>query len=321
MTSFQIGAPLIAMPLSEQERLEKLTPPSGKLRMVLDTDTYNEIDDQFALVHALLSPERLQVEAVYAAPFFNERSTSPENGMERSYDEILRLLELLKVSPDGYAFRGSKGYLTAADQPVESAAARDLVAKALSSDETLYVATIGAPTNVASAILMEPRIIGKIVVVWLGGGAPYWHTASEFNLRQDLHASRVLFDSGVPLVQIPCRPVASHLITSLPEIERYVEGKGMLGDFLAQTYRECMDDHFGRSRIIWDISVIAWLLDSTWAPSNLTHSPILTDQVTYSVDTSRHFVRTVTGVKRDAIFGDLFGKIAGYASGTGAKGL
>ncbi len=302
------------MLLSEQQRLEKLTPPaSGKLRMVLDTDTYNEIDDQFAVVHALLSPERLNVEAVYAAPFFNERSEGPENGMERSYEEILRLLELLKVSPEGYAFKGSRTYMPAADQPVDSPAARDLIAKAMSSDETLYVATIGAPTNVSSAILMEPKIMEKIVVVWLGGGAPYWPTASEFNLRQDLHASRVLFDSGVPLVQIPCQPVASRLITCLPEIERYVEGQGMLGDYLAKIYRECMEDHFGKSRVIWDISTIAWLLNPAWVPTNLTHSPVLTDQVTYSVNASRHFVRIATTLNRDEIFSDLFRKVARYA--------
>jgi hypothetical protein len=53
-------------------RLEKLQPPDGKIRMVIDTDTYNEIDDQFAVVHALLSPERLSVEGIYAAPFFNQ---------------------------------------------------------------------------------------------------------------------------------------------------------------------------------------------------------------------------------------------------------
>ena len=40
--------------------------PNEKVRMVLDTDTYNEIDDQFALVYALLCPEKLNVEAVYA---------------------------------------------------------------------------------------------------------------------------------------------------------------------------------------------------------------------------------------------------------------
>ena len=54
--------------LTETERLEHLSPPSGKVRMVLDTDTYNEVDDQFAVAHALLSPDQMTVEALYAAP-------------------------------------------------------------------------------------------------------------------------------------------------------------------------------------------------------------------------------------------------------------
>ena len=68
--------------------------------MVLDTDTYNEIDDQFALVYALLCPEKLNVEAVYAAPFTNDRSTRPGDRMEKSYEEILRLLERLHMDAE-----------------------------------------------------------------------------------------------------------------------------------------------------------------------------------------------------------------------------
>ena len=77
---------------SEANRITKLVPPEGKVRMVLDTDTYNGIDDQFAVVYALLSKEKLDVEALYAAPFSNTRSDGPEDGMEKSYEEILRLL-------------------------------------------------------------------------------------------------------------------------------------------------------------------------------------------------------------------------------------
>ena len=67
-----------------------LKPPAKRpVRMVLDTDTYNEIDDQFAVVYALISPE-LDVQAVYAAPFHNNRSSGPGDGMEKSYEEILR---------------------------------------------------------------------------------------------------------------------------------------------------------------------------------------------------------------------------------------
>jgi hypothetical protein len=85
-----------------------------RIRMVLDTDTYNEIDDQFAVVYSLLAPERLKVEAIYAAPFTNDRSTGPGDGMEKSYTEILRLLARLNVPPEGLVHRGSTRYLKAA---------------------------------------------------------------------------------------------------------------------------------------------------------------------------------------------------------------
>ena len=80
--------------LTDAKLLSRLQPPTSKVRMVLDTDTYNEVDDQFALVHALLSPDRLKVEAIYAAPYFNNRSTGPADGMEKSYEEIAGVLGL-----------------------------------------------------------------------------------------------------------------------------------------------------------------------------------------------------------------------------------
>ena len=88
--------------LPEAELVRRLTPPEGRLDMVLDTDTFNEVDDQFALSYCMLSPERLNVQAIYAAPFFNENSTGPGDGMERSYGEIVRLLG--KLGLDGLQF-------------------------------------------------------------------------------------------------------------------------------------------------------------------------------------------------------------------------
>jgi len=67
-----------------QDLLKRLQLPQGVVDMVLDTDTYNEVDDQFALCYALCSPERINMLAVYAAPFHNDRSTGPEDGMVKS---------------------------------------------------------------------------------------------------------------------------------------------------------------------------------------------------------------------------------------------
>ncbi|UVI33591.1 nucleoside hydrolase [Paenibacillus spongiae] len=306
--------------ISDEVRLRRLRPPSGRINMVLDTDTYNEIDDQFALVYALLSKERINLQAVYAAPFFNDLSEGPKDGMEKSYDEIIRILTRMNVPADGFVFRGSDRYLPDKEQPVESEAVRDLIAKALAApdDEPLYVVAIGAITNVASAILLEPRIIEKIVVVWLGGNALDWNDAREFNLIQDVPAAQVIFNCGVPAVLVPCMGVASHLHTTLPEVDRYVRGQGAIGDFLAERYEGCSSDHFAYSRVIWDISVVAWLIDASWIPTTLVNSPVLTDQVTWSRDTSRHLIRSAHYAHRDPVFRDLFSKLAHFAAQTGS---
>jgi len=172
--------------------------PSGRVPVVLDTDTYNEIDDQFAVVYALLSKEVVDLRAIYAAPFHNDRSSGPGDGMEKSYEEILRVRERMGVPPAGLVHRGSTRYLPGKDRPVESDAARHLVALAQAVEGPLYVAAIGAITNVASAILMDPSIVDRIVVLWLGGTPHYWPTAREFNLQQDVPAAQVVFDCGVP---------------------------------------------------------------------------------------------------------------------------
>jgi purine nucleosidase len=303
--------------MSESRRIEMLQPPSKRpVRMVLDTDTYNEIDDQFAVVYALISPE-VSVQAVYAAPFHNNRSSGPGDGMEKSYEEILRILAKLGKSPDGFAFKGSTNYITDPQKPERSPAALDLIERARESSpqDPLYVAAVGAITNVASAILIEPSIIQNIVVVWLGGNAHHWPHQREFNLRQDLKASRVIFDSGVPFVQLPCTPVVTHFATTVPEMERYVGGRGPIGDYLLTIFKDYHKDHFAWSKVLWDMTAVAWLVNDRWLPSDLVHSPIVTDNYTFSFDPSRHFIRCVNFVNRDPIFRDFFTKLDKRAKG------
>ena len=299
--------------LSPSRRLELLEPPRGPVSLVLDTDTYNEIDDQFALVYALMS-DNLSVEGVYAAPFSNSRSTGPADGMEKSYQEILRILELMGHSAEGFAYRGSDRYLSRDKTPVASPAAEDLVRRArAASPGPLYVLAVGAITNVASALLMAPDIVDKIVVVWLGGHPWYWPTAKEFNLQQDVPAAQVLFDSGAPLVHLPCKNVTEHLRTTLPEMAAYVKGRGRVGDYLYQIFEAYHPDHFAYSKVIWDISSVAYVNNPDWVPTELRPSPILRDDVTWAPeDPQRHPVRQGYDVKRDAVFGDLFRKLEAW---------
>ncbi|MER8403026.1 nucleoside hydrolase [Mesorhizobium sp. M1348] len=304
--------------LSYAERLRMLAPPSGRVRCVLDTDTYNEIDDQFAIVQMLLSSDRLDLQAIYAAPFFlapffpgDDRSESPGHGMELSHEEIFRVLDRLQVRPEGLVFKGVSDYVGPQKAVREAPAVDDLIkrARASSPEDPLYVVAIAAISNVASALIKAPDISDKIVVVWLAGNALEWPNANEFNLCQDLGGSQVLLDSGVPLVLLPCLGVVSHLTTTVPEIERHVEPYGDIGQFLAHSFKELSDDHVGWSKQLWDMAPVAWLLNSDWCETVVTHTPVLTDQSTWSVDRTRHLMRYVYRIHRDPILKDFFSKL------------
>lgn len=297
--------------LDESFRINQLRPPTEKVRMVLDTDTYNEVDDQFALAYAYLSEDKIQLEAVYAAPFKNNRSESAGDGMEKSYMEIRKLLKMLDKSPERFAFRGSDNYLEDSSKPNRSEAALDLVKKALASspENPLYIVPVGCITNVASAILIEWEIIKSIVVVWLGGNNLNWPNQREFNLRQDVLAAQGILNSEVPFAIMPCNPVVTVFRTTILELEFYLKGKNELSDYLFNIVVEYSKSSIAWSKVIWDITAVAWLVNSSWIPTNLVHSPILTDQLTYSVDQSRHFIHMASSLNRDAIFKDLFDEL------------
>lgn len=127
--------------LTEARRLQMLRIPTGKVDMVLDTDTYNEVDDQFALAFLIRSAEQVSLRAVYAAPFHAQpffpaplirwRSESPEDGMERSYEEILHIIALCGGDFPGQVKKGSRRFLPDRHTPVTSPAALDLAATEL----------------------------------------------------------------------------------------------------------------------------------------------------------------------------------------------
>jgi purine nucleosidase len=338
---------------------------------VIDTDAANEIDDPFAIAWALLSPDALQVEAVYAAPFsFAHRRqelmrarlardrpaeagpedhdllqhhagmlahferqgwdpatvelapfVAPEIGMERSLREIEAVFARLNLRSDGRVLRGSPGYLPSLQQPIRSDAAAHLIASARASppDEPLYVVALGCLTNIASALLLAPDIAERIVVVWTAGfpsHAPQPNIA--FNLDQDMLASALLLDSGVPHVYLPGYHVGAQLRLTHPEAERHLQRRSAIGDHLFALYTHNplwpmlgIEGFHAHSWVIWDIINIAWLLNPAWVPSDLVRTPHLrSDRRWARGEDSRHWMREAHAVQRDAIFADLFDKIA-----------
>ena len=345
---------------------ERLAPPSGAVRLLIDTDAANEIDDQFALAWALLSPDHMTVEAVTAEPFSfghhregllaaeralakgsehrehmvggfqgwikrlhaQERRAAdltfvgPTEGMELSYQEILTIYDKLGLAPGGRVFRGADRYMEAVDQPVKSDAVEAIIDLAKSGDKSLYIAAMGCVTNIASALWIAPEIVHDIVVIWTSAypsTAPHGNRPS-LNLVQDLAASRLIFDSGIPHIYLPGYHVGAQLKVSLPEMQAFVRGQGAIGDYLYHLYTNnplhkmfAINDAERRTWVIWDIIDVAWLINPDWVPTHITTSPILDDDLFWNKDESRHLMREAHDVQRDEIFLDFYDKLAAAA--------
>lgn len=292
---------------------KKLEVPSGTVDVVLDTDCFNEIDDQFAMAYILRCPERVNVKAISIAPFLNKKVSSPAEGMEKSYIEALKVLDLAlpgQVKPP--VWRGSETFLPDENTPVESEAARNIVALAMTytEEKPLYIVAIGASTNVASALLLEPQIKDRIVIVWLGGQALHYMNNLEFNMRQDVASGRVLFGCGAPLVQLPCRGVVSQFATTRYELEHWLVGKNTLSDYLARNaiaHCEALAPGQPWSKPLWDVTAVAWLLNDNqrFMYQRLIPSPIPEYDHKYTEDPNRHLIQYVFYIERDALFKDL----------------
>lgn len=306
--------------MNVEQYFKNLNVPSNSIDVVLDTDAYNEVDDQFAIAYLVKSREKLNTCAVYAAPFSfpGEEIDNPKLGMEKSYDEIVTTLKLAGRSDLlNSVYYGSENYLKDENTPQISAAAEDLAKRAMnySPEKPLYVVAIGAITNVASALLLNPEIAERIVIVWLGGHSYTWHDTYEFNMYQDVAAARVVMQGTAPFVQLPCMGVVSGFSVSWAELEKYLKGKNTLCDFLVGRVADKLGklkDTESASRVIWDVTAVAWLLndDDRFMLSDIVHAPTPEYSYNYSFAGSNRFIRTVYHIKRDELATDMFKKLA-----------
>jgi len=311
-----------------------LPPTDRVLDVVIDSDPMNEIDDQFAVVWALLRPDRLRVRALTAAPWQSDEKTyrdtdpqvdsgrhaprlraavAPGEGQRQAFAELHRIVALMGVDVPVHA--GADRFLPDAATPVPSAATEALIALAHEQrDGPLYVLGIACATNLASALLLDPDIADRVCVVWTSAHPSWWpRPTASYNLSLDLHASRLLFDSGVPLVYLPGYTVGEELRTTRAELERYLTGRGPVGDYLWDTWEShwmTRGQEPGYSKVIWDLVNVAYLIDPSWVPTDVVPSPVLGADLRWQHPAGRHHIREAWDMDRDACFGDLFRLLA-----------
>ena len=278
-----------------------------KINIILDTDTYNECDDQFALSYLIKSKDLFNIEAITVAPYSHiEKGVKVIDGQELSYNEILKICNWLDFEANNKVFKGSTDYIQNGYNETNDAVNK-IIEIALKNNKT-YILGIGAITNVALAIKKEPKIIDKIEIIWLGGNELNYKDNLEYNFRQDIKAVKIVFDSKAKLTILPCKDVVSKLRIDINTLKNNLENKSNICNYLIRRFYN--DGYHGiqEERVIWDIAVIAYMINKNWFESKNISCPNIREDTSYEITNNRHNVTFVTKLDKDKIYEDLFKK-------------
>ena len=279
-----------------------------KINVILDTDTYNECDDQFALAYMIKSQDIFNIEAITIAPFSHKiKNVNSKDSQALSYNEVLKICKWLNFNTLNKVFKGSTDYLQNGYNKNNQAI--DKIIEVALKNEKTYIMSIGAITNIALAIKKEPKIINKIEIIWLGGHSLLQNNNLEYNFKQDIEAVRTVFSSKVKLTIIPCKNVASNLRTSIYELNHYLKDKNELCNYLIKRFYN--DGYHGKQerRVIWDIAVIAYMINKEWFTYEDISCPNINEDTSYETTTNNHQITMVNYIDVDKVYSDLFKKL------------
>jgi len=297
---------------------------SEKIKILIDTDANNELDDQHALAYAFLNCDVFDIVGVTV------NNTRNGNGIQGQYDEAERIIKLFDLEEKVPLFMGAdKSYveiLPTINQPVfDGQPAVDfIIHEAMKmEDGRLILAPVGKLTNIALAIAKEPKIIDKVRVVWLGGNYP---NPGEYNLDNDTTAVNPVIESGVDFEMVTVRygePSGTAAVTvTKDEIDSNMKGKGPVskntivgrhggefnrfGDYSASLFDHAEMHGDPPSRALFDMVVMAILKNEKWGNKIEIPAPKLVENAWVDQPDNSRKIIYWENFNSDAIVNDLF---------------
>lgn len=247
------------------------------MRVIVDADTANEIDDLYAIVRALIAPE-FQVEGITSAHF--TRSTQSNDTVHQSQrfnEQILDAMNLRDKIPHPV---GGDRSMESPTSPVDSPAARLIIERAHAGgpNDKLTVMALGACTNLASALVIDPTIKDKVVFAFIDGDYKdgQWGPGI-FNWRNDIHAVKAIFESDVEYYHMPARSVSIEMKLSKRDVDEHMKGKGGVWDLLVDRWETFPRTAKSKEKVMWDIALVEALLRPSLATKQVVGAPIIHD--------------------------------------------
>ncbi len=288
---------------------------AARVPIILSTDVGNEIDDQWAIVYLMTSPE-FDVLGLISA----HAPTLPPPAAHTTYLILRDVIEnRLKMAEHPPILEGSSLPLRDSRTPRPNPGADFIVqtSKRFCPDNRLTVFTIGAATDVASAILEDATVADRIRIVAMGFRS--WpEGGEEFNVANDVAAWQAILNSRVPVV-VGCGDVCrAHLSLTPDQAKALVSERGSVGRWLWEEYqawyyrfvKPLRGNDLSRPWVIWDTIVLAYAQGMT---TQRTYTrPALKGDLTFEAGKANGTITWITSVDSARMWSDFAQKLDTY---------
>jgi hypothetical protein len=301
-----------------------------KIRVLLDTDANNEIDDQHAIAYLLLSGDAFIVEGLTV------NRTDNGGDIEEQAKEAERVVRLCSLYPQLPVTRGASGSFEEIaphlpEPDFDGADAVDLIIKRAHSAATqkLLLLPIGKLTNIALALKKDPGITDKVKIVWLGSNYP---DPGEYNLDNDPASLNYILDTEVEFEMAVVRygaPTGTSAVRVTPnDLVQNVSGKGpraaapvtgrnggdftCFGDYSINLLQNI--DLYGNppSRSLYDMAVVAIVKNPAWAETRVIPAPCLENGKWRERPDNSRSISIRESFEKEAIVADFYATMDNY---------
>jgi hypothetical protein len=306
------------------------SPAAGKIRILLDTDANNELDDQHAIAYMLLNGGVFEVEGITI------NRTSSGGDIDEHAREAERIVRLCTLFPQLQVHKGASGTFEEIQDHIEATdfdgvdAVRHIIARAnIPSDRRLVLVPVGKLTNVALALRKDPAIAERVRIVWLGSNYPkpgeYNQTNDEPALNYILNSKAALEialvrygePSGTDAVRLTREEIRRNMPRRGPSATVPVTGRrgGTFTNF--GDYSVDLFDHanlYGDppSRALFDMAAVAIVKNPAWARSRSIPAPMLQDGKWMERQDNKREIVLWENFDRAAIISDFFATMNDY---------
>ncbi len=283
-------------------------PEEKKIRVILDTDVKNEVDDQFAIVQAVLT-EAFDIRGIIPAHFGSEKSKTSQKD---SYDEAVLVLEKMNMRDKIKLYNGAERAIENETTPINSQGAELIINEAMKDDKRpLFISFLGPLTDMASALLLKPEIAERdITVIWIGG-RDYPIGGWEYNLNNDIAAANVVFKSKVRLWQVP-RNVYRMMPVSFAELYDRVYPYGEIGKYLCENviaFNNAAPSRPAEYRILGDSPSVGLMMYEDCGEWSEMPAPEFDKDMKYIHNDKNRPIRVYKNINSRFILEDLYAKL------------